>query len=83
MALEQWKEQREAEEAREGMGARTEGNQNPLRAAPSYDKNLKPTSHLFSLSILSLVPPLPSTLSSLLFAKKNKTKQNTKHYFMS
>ena len=48
LALEQWKEQREAEEAREGMGTPTEGNQNPLKAAPSYDKNLKPKSRLFS-----------------------------------
>ena len=41
LALEQWKEQSEAEEARDGVGAPTEGSQNSVQAAPSYDKNLK------------------------------------------
>ena len=47
LALEQWKEESEAEKARDGVGVPTEGSLNSAQAAPSYDKNLKSKSRLF------------------------------------
>ena len=56
LALEQWKEQSEAEEARDGVGAPTEGSQNSVQAAPSYDKNLKSKSRLFFTALFASGP---------------------------
>lgn len=69
----QWKEQKEAEEAREGTGAPTENNQNSLETASPSDKNLKPKSCLFPIVHLCLssrhfLPRFPAS-----FPHKNET----------
>lgn len=57
------------------MGASTEGNQNLLKAALSYDKSLRLKSFLFSFVILSLISPASFHPFQPLFCKtKTKTK---------
>ena len=60
------------------MGASTEGNQNLLKTALSYDKSLRLKSFLFSFVILSLISPASFHPFQPLFCKtKTETQSMT------